>query len=199
MDIPMFLKIKLTSLAAAVLFLGILFQIETSLAEELKKDEVKDRYGLAMALGKSYDPTNHIDFYLLSGVALYDYEKIWRHRAPEPLRFKVEYSIGTAREKKSYLMTSMNMFALYYLDLSGYDDFTPYVEAGIGVIYTGFQVKGQGLKVNFNPQMGIGAEFKTESRDIYFLSLRLHHLSNAHMADENRGVNSVVLMFGRFF
>jgi lipid A 3-O-deacylase len=68
----------------------------------------------------------------------------------------------------------------------------------IGIIYW-LQVKGQGLKVNFNPQMGIGAEFKTESRDTYFLSLRLHHISNADLYDKNREVNSVIFMIGRYF
>lgn len=196
------LKIKrqvLVSIAITLFFLFIFIPFKTVSAEEQKKVDINDRYGLALTLGHAYDPTN-INFYMLTGVGLFDYEKIWHNKAPEPLRFKVEYSVGMAsKEKKNYLMTSANIFALYYLDKLGYDDFIPYIEGGIGIIYTGFQVEGQGLKVNFNPQMGIGAEFKTESRDIYFLSFRLHHLSNAHLDDENRGVNSVVLMFGRYF
>jgi lipid A 3-O-deacylase len=171
----------------------------TAMAAEGKGETINGKYGLAMTRGNSYDPTNHIDFYMLTGVSLYDYEKIWHHPAPEPLRFKVEYSLGAARDKKTYFMTSINMLALYYLDLLDYDEFKPYVEGGIGIIYTGFKVKGQGLNVNFNPQMGIGAEFKTESRDTYFLSLRLHHLSNANIEHENRGVNSVIFMLGRYF
>jgi lipid A 3-O-deacylase len=188
----------INSCAVASLFLGLVFSAGTVPAEEKSAEDVQDRYGLALTLGHAYDPTN-INFYLLSGVGLYDYDKIWHHKAPDPLRFKVEYSMGMAREEKNYFMTSANIFALYYVDILGYDDFQPYVEGGIGIIYTGFQVEGQGLKVNFNPQMGLGAEFKTASRDTYFLSLRLHHLSNAHINHENRGVNSVILMFGRFF
>ena len=180
-------------------FLGVLLYAGKSLAEELNKDNVNDRYGLGIILGKTYDPSNDIDFYILSGSILYHYEKVWHHKAPDPLRFKVEYSIGIAREKKTYLMTSVNMFALYYLDYLEYNKFKPYVEGGIGIIYTGFQVEGQGLKVNFNPQMGLGAEFKTKSRDTYFLSLRLHHLSNGGIDEDNRGVNSVLVMLGRFF
>jgi lipid A 3-O-deacylase len=185
--------------ATALFFFWPAFHPGTATAAEGKEDSNHDKYGLAVTLGNSYDPTNHIDFYMLTGVSLYDYEKIWHHRAPEPLRFKVEYSLGAARYKKTYFMTSLNMFALYYLDGLDYDEFKPYVEGGIGIIYTGFKVKGQGLNVNFNPQMGIGAEFKTESRDTYFLSMRLHHLSNADLYDENRGVNSVLFMLGRFF
>jgi hypothetical protein len=192
-------KIGIIPLVMLLFFLGVLLYAGKSLAEEPNKDNVNDRYGLGIILGNTYDPSNDIDFYMLSGSILYDYEKIWHHRAPDPLRFKVEYSMGMAREKKTYVMTSLNMFALYYLNFLDYDKITPYVEGGIGIIYTGFQVKGQGMKMNFNPQMGLGAEFKTESRNIYFLSFRLHHLSNGGINRDNRGVNSALLMIGRFF
>jgi hypothetical protein len=33
----------------------------------------------------------------------------------------------------------------------------------------------------------------------YFVTLRLSHISNAGLNDDNRGVNSVVMMIGRFF
>lgn len=168
-------------------------------AGEGKKEVVSDIYGLALIFGNSYNPVNNIDFYMLSGSALYDYEKVWHHRAPDPLRFKVECSLGIARIKNTCLMTSMNIFALYYLDFLKDYEIKPYVEGGIGIIYTGYKVEGQGLNVNFNPQMGLGVEFKTESRDAYFLSFRLHHLSNGDIYEENRGVNSLLLMFGRFF
>jgi lipid A 3-O-deacylase len=157
------------------------------------------RYGLGLITGKTYDPVHNIDFYLLSGCILYDYEKIWHHKAPDALRFKVEYEIGVARKQRALLMSSLNMFALYYLNSSYVYSIRPYVEGGIGVIYTDFQVKGQGLKFNFNPQMGIGTEFKTASREIYFLSLRLHHISNGGLIKENRGINSVLVMLGRYF
>ena len=75
----------------------------------------------------------------------------------------------------------------------------PYLEGGIGVIYTDFQVEGQGSRFNFNPQIGIGTEFKTDSGPPFFATIRLSHISNAGLNDENRGVNSFLLMIGRFF
>jgi lipid A 3-O-deacylase len=45
----------------------------------------------------------------------------------------------------------------------------------------------------------LGAEFKAGSRGSYFLSFRLHHISNGGIDDENRGVNSALLLFGRFY
>jgi len=180
------------------LFIEALSFPETTKAKEEKGDG-DDKYSLAIVLGNTYDPTGDIDFYMLSGSVLYDYEEIWHHRAPEPLRFKVEYNVGAARDDGIGFMTSLNIFALYYLKPFGNLEFKPYVEGGIGIIYTAFQVKGQGLKINFNPQAGIGAEFKTGSGDTYFLCFRLHHISNGGLYRDNRGVNSVIFMLGRFF
>jgi lipid A 3-O-deacylase len=194
-------KVKRQIIPRAILIflLGGLLYAEASQAEDAEKDSINDRYSLGIVLGNTYDPKSNIDFYMLSGSVLYDYEKIWHHKAPEPLRFKVEYNIGTARDDNAGFMTSLNIFALYYLNLFKDSDISPYVEGGVGIIYTDFQVEGQGLKINFNPQMGIGAEFKTESIGTYFLCFRLHHISNGGLYSENRGVNSVVFMLGRFF
>ena len=190
---------KIIPLALFLFISGIMIFPRRSIAEESKTEYINDEYGLGLILGNTYDPVHNINFYMLSGISLYDYEKIWHHRAPDPLRFKLEYNIGMAREYRTRFMTSINMFALYYLDMFEYDEVTPYVEGGIGVIYTDFHVKGQGLKINFNPQMGMGAEFKTESRTIYFISIRLHHISNGGINKDNRGVNSGLLIIGRFF
>jgi lipid A 3-O-deacylase len=181
-----------------IFFIETACVFESAMAEDAGKDST-GQYGLAATIGKAYDPNGDIRFYLLSGVGLFDYEKIWHNLAPESLRFKVEFSVGEASWEKKYIMTSANMFALYYLDYLATDSFRPYIEGGIGVIYTGFRVKNQGLKINFNPQMGIGAEFKTRSRDTYFTSLRFHHLSNGRLYHPNRGVNSILLMVGRYF
>jgi hypothetical protein len=38
-----------------------------------------------------------------------------------------------------------------------------------------------------------------ESGPPFFGAIRLSHISNAGLHDDNRGVNSVVIMIGRFF
>jgi hypothetical protein len=47
--------------------------------------------------------------------------------------------------------------------------------------------------------MGIGTEFSIGSDPPFFTAVRLHHISNADLKDDNRGVNSIVLVLGRFF
>ena len=188
-------KLKLTILAAIL----ILLSASVTYAEEESGKYVPTRKGAAVTAGMSYDPNSDFDFYMLSGFYLFDYDRVWKHRAPENLRFKVEGTAGVARDYKTRFVTSVNMFALHYLDFLKTGKLKPYVEGGIGIIYTDFQVSGQGSRINFNPQIGLGTEIEAGSHETFFFAVRFHHLSNANLKDENRGVNSVMCMFGCYF
>jgi hypothetical protein len=154
---------------------------------------------MGVTVGNSYTPQNDISFMALSGFTLFDYGKVWRRKAPEALRFKLEAGLGSTTRPEKKLITSANMFALYYIRNFGLGSFRPYVEGGIGAIYTDFQVDGQGSRVNFNPQIGVGAEFNVDPDTTLFLALRLHHISNGGLNKDNTGINSVTLTLGRFF
>ncbi|MBU4318755.1 MAG: acyloxyacyl hydrolase [Proteobacteria bacterium] len=167
--------------------------------EENQEDMAPDRYGFALMTGTTYDPDNDIRLCMMSGFALYDYDRVWPHRAPEPLRFKVEMDMGAGMNSGSRFMGSVNILALYFADRFSNKRIRPYGEAGIGLIYTDFRVKGQGLRFNFNPQIGFGTEIKTRSGEVYFTAFRLHHISNANFVDDNRGVNSAIILFGRLY
>ena len=161
--------------------------------------KISDRCGLAVSTGYTYDPSDDIGFTMLTGFALFDYDKIWPHRAPEALRFKIEASAGSTWTPDWYFMASASMFAQFYVDRFKTTRIRPYIEGGIGGIYTDWRVKGQGSKLNFNPQLGIGAEWTFGTDVIYLFALRLNHISNAGLDDDNRGVNSAVFVIGRFF
>jgi hypothetical protein len=159
-------------------------------------DTEPTRTGLAASCGASYSPGG-VDFCLLTGFLLYDYDRVWPHRAPPTLRFRVEYSLGAIVHPKTRLATSANMIAhLYYPGMSS-GRVRPYIEGGIGVIYTDYKVEGQGLRFNFNPLLGAGVEFGPDPA--VFVEARIHHISNGGLDEENTGVNSVLLMFGRYF
>ncbi len=155
------------------------------------------RAGLAASCGISYSPSG-VEFCLLTGILLFDYDRVWWHRAPESLRFRVEYSLGAIVEPETRLMTSANMIAQFYYPGTSAGRVRPYLGGGIGVIYTDYKVEGQGLKFNFNPLITLGAEFGSDPGAL-FLEARLNHISNAGLDDENTGVNSVQIMFGRYF
>ncbi len=179
---------------------------QLSTAEDSVTDNVPTRYGMSVVWGKTFDPVSDINFLQLSGFIMWDYDRIWRHWAPDPLRFKIEGTAGATTSPETRAMISVEMLALYYLDFIPGSNPIPYVEGGIGVIYTDFQVEdpeppgeSQGSRVNFNPLIGIGLEFKPDSGAPFFATVRLSHISNGNLNSENRGVNSIVLMIGRFF
>jgi hypothetical protein len=152
-----------------------------------------------MEYGNSYDPVRDIRFILFTGFALYDYEKVWHQKHPKELCFKVEGAVGSTVQPHARAVASLSMLALYYLPAFAGPQLRPYVEAGIGVIYTDFQVPDQGLRINFNPQLGLGTEVVTENSGNFLVALRMHHLSNGGLHHDNRGVNSLILQIGRYF
>lgn len=179
----------------SILLLGWLFVLAPAQAFSLHHPE---RTGLAVNLGYSYDPQPQTGFVQLSLMALYDYEQIMPHRAPDPLKFKVEGSLGAANVSGGRAFCALNFFALYYLEALRTAHIRPYVEAGAGIIYNDYQVEGQGLRLNFNPQAGIGAELELGQRR-WFAALRAHHVSNGHLYRANRGINSLLLQLGACF
>ena len=190
-----FLKLPLCLIIVPV-FLSI---AATALSADNNQSDIPTRYGLAAVLGKTFDPVNDIYFTQLSGFIMWDYDKIWRHWAPDSLRFKVEGTAGLTTSPEIRGMASVGMMALYYIKFISKPRWDPYIEGGIGVIYTDFQVDGQGSRLNFNPQIGIGTEMKLDSGSPFFGAVRLSHISNAGLHNDNRGVNSIVIMIGRFF
>ncbi len=174
-------------------------RLNIALAGDISSDEIPTRYGLAGVFGKTFDPIGDMNYLQLTGFVMWDYDRVWRHWAPDPLRFKVEGSAGLTTSPKIRGMASVGMMALYYLEFISWARWDPYIEGGIGVIYTDFQVEGQGLRFNFNPQIGIGTEIQVDSGPPFFGAIRLSHISNGGLHEDNRGVNSVVFMIGRFF
>ena len=169
------------------------------MAGDMPSDEIPTRYGVAGIFGKTFDPVGDIYYLQLAGWVMWDYDRVWRPWAPEALRFKVEGTAGLTTSPKTRGMVSVGMLAVYYLDFISRYRWNPYIEGGIGVIYTDFQVDGQGSRFNFNPQIGIGSEVQLGSGLPFFGAVRLSHVSNAGLHDDNRGMNSVVIMIGRFF
>jgi len=168
-------------------------------AGEPATEYLPTRYSLSVNWGKSYSPTNDMELSAVSAAALFDYDRVWPHPAPEALRFKVEGSVGMSTAPRRRGFFSANMLALYFLDRVRAPGLRPYAEAGIGLIYADFQAEGQGLRINFNPQAGIGLEIGDNDGPPWFVALRLHHMSNGGLHEDNRGVNSVLMQIGRFF
>lgn len=178
----------------------LLFPIFCGMAsgQAAEEEEVPGRYGAALIYGNTYSPQSDIRFLQLAAFGMWDYAKVWHHPAPKLLRWKLEGTIGSSLTPQARFMTSLGMLALYYLDFISTRYTRPYIEGGIGGIYTDFQVKGQGSRINFNPQAGIGTEIMVGSGLPFFAAARIHHLSNAGLNDHNKGMDSVIFMLGRY-
>ncbi len=168
-------------------------------------DAVEPRYGVGIISGHPFDPVTNRHYLQVSAFGIWDYDKVWRHRAPDALRFKVEADIGATTSDPVRMVASLEMLALYYLDALATHRLRPYVSAGFGGIYTDFQARDSdppreemGSRLNFSPLVGLGVDIALNGA-VYFATVRLSHVSNADLNEDNRGLNSVVLAVGRFF
>jgi lipid A 3-O-deacylase len=163
-----------------------------------KDPPLPTQYGASVEYDYAFDPPPNPSFMLARVFAIFDYGSVWHQDCPNTLRFKVEAAAGSTLNPGNDLIVSVNMLALKYPFKLG-PGLRPYVEGGIGVIYTQFRVPGQGLHFNFNPLLGVGCEMPQADGKNFFATIRLHHLSNAELNHNNRGVNSLGLQIGRFF
>ena len=184
-----------------IIILGVVFCFGVALPVCAQNDSdhyIPTRYGAALLAGKVYDPDD-IGLLLVQGQALVDYDRIFWHAAPESLRLKFEINGGLTTDGRHRALLSFNVLAFNYLNSLQISSWVPSVEAGIGLIYTDFQVKEQGSRINFNPQLGVGVEHPLQLGGAVTVGLRLHHISNGNLLKDNRGVNSALLIIGYMF
>jgi len=184
----------------ALLFAGRIF------ADEAGTTGIPPRYGMGIISGNPFDPVSDIHYVQFSLFGVWDYDKVWHHWAPENLLFKVELDAGATVTEDIRTVASAEMSALYYWKSLATPRVSPYLIGCFGIIYTDFRTRdpeppyeAMGLRLNFNPMIGFGAEIASRQGGNYFTEARLSHISNANLDDQNRGLNSVVLVFGKFF
>ena len=72
----------------------------------------------------------------------------------------------------------------------------PYIEGGIGMVYTTQHTHEQGTQFNFLPQVGAGLQFFLNEKLALTGGYRYRHLSNAGMSDDNSGINHHFVLVG---
>lgn len=184
-------------LSWAVLFIVFMCP-KAAVGEDHATTKIPTTYGIAAVFAHAYDPED-LDFNMINGFALFDYDRIFPHRAPDALRFKVEGAIGKTQGQDSDFIASAGILALLYLERLKTASFVPYVEAGIGLFYSDHRVEGQEYRLVFNPQAGVGFEVSMKQDWKLFSAFRLHHTSNGGLHKNNRGMNSILVMAGVVF
>jgi hypothetical protein len=77
--------------------------------------------------------------------------------------------------------------------------FRPFLTAGVGMLFSRMDVPADTSRLNFTPQLGIGVAFFHTKRSFYTIEYRLHHTSNANLAERNPGINSSFVQIGLGF
>jgi lipid A 3-O-deacylase len=146
--------------------------------------------------GTAYD-WSRMSFCLVNFQRLYKYSDVCPHNTPDRAKMKFEFNIGAAEGSDfpgQRIMVSGDILSVYEFDSPKNTKIVPYIEGGVGLIYSDFQRPDQGLRFNFNPVAGAGLRMGSK-----YIVVRLHHISNGGTNDNNRGVNSIMLGVGAYF
>jgi len=169
------------------------------LAEGRASGRTPERCGLGMTYGNTYKPGTDIQGVEVSGFMLIDPSTVWPHIGLDSLRYKVGCNAGLMVSPRVRGIVSAGLILVYYLGDFGDHHFRPFVQGGCHIIYDDFQVPGQGLRVNFNPQGGVGAQFDVFSGRTFYTVFSVKHISNGSIRPENAGINAVAFTIGRLF
>ncbi|MCF8068355.1 MAG: acyloxyacyl hydrolase [Desulfobacterales bacterium] len=185
--------IKIQLFWIIVLF-AITVTATNSIANEIGLKTGPVKWGAGFGVGKNRSPdSDDIEFLTARLSAVFDRDPFFPYKPAKWLRWMLEAQAGSTLGDRNRFIASAGMLVRAQTEPTQW--LTIYGLAGIGFIYTDFQVEGQGLKVNFNPQLGIGADFYEK----YYFQVRLHHISNANLHDDNTGINNIVLHAGIYF
>lgn len=162
-------------------------------------ERLPPRQGFDLGYAVSRSPLFGLRYATVSYVRDWDHGSVWRNDGPPALRFRLETTAGLARVPMTRFLGCVNVIAVRYIDFLSGPMLRPYVEGGIGLSYTDFRVRGQGLRFNFDPQFGAGLEIQAAPDVAFHVDARWHHMSNAGLNHENRGINAVWVTTGLLF
>jgi hypothetical protein len=149
--------------------------------------------GVGVGHAQNWSPkSDSIIWNQASLLLVFDHDPFFPYQPSPSLLWVVEADAGLTEQPANKAVASAGIHALWspWRPLG----WRPFLSGGIGGIYTDWQVQGQSLRVNFNPQVGLGAEMGER----WLLTLRVHHLSNAGLSSPNVGVNSVLGMLALY-
>ncbi|MGE0824705.1 MAG: acyloxyacyl hydrolase [Candidatus Binatia bacterium] len=82
----------------------------------------------------------------------------------------------------------------YYFDTG--TRLTPYIEGGLGLLYTDLRGYSLGGHFSFMENIGVGANYFLSKNIAFNASWRYRHISNANLYDDNAGLDSGVFLAG---
>lgn len=86
----------------------------------------------------------------------------------------------------------LNLATLLRWDFVRQENWSLYIDGGVGIIGTTNPVPGRGSSFNFTPQVGGGATIELDGDNRLMLGLRWHHISNANTYENNPGLDTIL-------
>jgi hypothetical protein len=185
---------------------GLLYALLILWASSIYADEMAElkgpfqkgatEWGLSIGFAENFhigrDVRENIQFYLLNpswGKVLKEWER------SRSLEFLMEGFLAYSRQdSKSRYAVGITPLFLY--------NFQPIartvlsLELGVGILYTDLNPDYFGSHFNFTGQGGIGLRYELARGTFLKISYRLHHISNAGLSEDNRGINSHLFSLG---
>ncbi|MFB0505489.1 MAG: acyloxyacyl hydrolase [Thermodesulfobacteriota bacterium] len=114
------------------------------------------------------------------------------------LDFIVEGFLSYARQV-SKARYAGGITPLFAYNLKALGKAVPFIELGVGILYTDLDPKNFGSKFDLTPQAGIGVRYEIGHGKFLKLSYRLHHISNAGIDADNGSIDSHFFLIGLSF
>jgi hypothetical protein len=153
-------------------------------------------WGLGIGFGDNFhistDIKEDIQYYFLNlswGKILKEWER------SGSLEFLTEGFLAYSRQdsKDRY---AVGITPLFSYDFKSFGKAIPFLELGVGVLYTSLNPKHFGSHFNFTPQGGVGFRYAIARDTFVKLSYRIHHILNAGLSEDNRGIDSHLFSLG---
>jgi hypothetical protein len=157
------------------------------------------KWGLSGGFGDNFrisrNVSEDIQFYFLIPYWGKVLKKWGRGRS---LEFVIESFLSYARQD-SKDRWGVGITPLFAYNFKALGKTVLFLELGGGIFYTNLDPENFGSQFNFTPQVGIGARYEIAHGRFLKLCYRFHHISNAGIDEDNRGIDSYFFLIGISF
>jgi hypothetical protein len=189
----------------ALASLAVLLVISPAHAAEDGDDPLFRVREWSVRVAGGVDPTNIIQYYGLHGAVgfrLWSTADRWLAARNitgrwiiEPWAAYLDDSHGKRQEKAWELGVSPLFAKLTFTDAT----VRPFVEGGLGILYSDLRKQGMGTQMQFTSQVGAGIEYQVRSDLSLTFAARFRHMSNAGIHGGNPGLNLLYGLVGVTF
>lgn len=107
----------------------------------------------------------------------------------------VEGAFSYVHKNQNTYSSGINLLARYNF-LPSSDNWRPYIQGGLGIVYTNLGLHSFGSNFNFTSNIAGGIQYFFNKENSINLEWRYFHFSNAGLDSDNRGLNMSNLFIG---